>query len=112
MKVIVSIQGRHPYSFGDNCVLRPVMEFCLSNITDPRSEMVSFEDFLIQCMIMVKVILECKEYKPILTGKAMDESRVSLEQLKKNISNAVGNILASLMPSERIVLLCNVLIRR
>lgn len=112
MKVLISIQGRHPYSFGDNCVLPPLMEFCLSNITDPKSEVVSFEDFLIQCMIMVKSTLECKEYKPSLTGRVMDESRVSLEQMKKEISNAVGNLLASLMPSERIVLLCNVLIRR
>ncbi|KAK4745927.1 hypothetical protein SAY87_012239 [Trapa incisa] len=112
LKVIVSIQGRHPYSFGDVCVLRPVLEFCLSNITDPRPEVVSFENFLIQCMILVKVILECKEYKPSLTGRAMDESRVSLEQMKKNISNAVCNLIASLMPNEHIVQLCNVLIRR
>ncbi|OWM81698.1 hypothetical protein CDL15_Pgr007736 [Punica granatum] len=112
MKVLISIQGRHPYSFGDNCVLPPIMEFCLSTITDPKPEVMSYEEFLIQCMITVKSILECKDYKPSLTGRVMDESRVSLEQMKKNISNAVGSLLASLMPGDRIVLLCNVLIRR
>ncbi|KAK0583705.1 hypothetical protein LWI29_001757 [Acer saccharum] len=112
MKVLVSIQGRHPYTFGDKCVLPPVMDFCLNKITDPEPDVFSFEQFLIQCMVMVKSILECKEYKPSLTGRVIDENGVTLEQRKKNISNVVGGVLTSLLPSERIVLLCNVLIRR
>ncbi|KAL5809072.1 hypothetical protein ACOSQ3_029763 [Xanthoceras sorbifolium] len=112
MKVLVAIQGRHPYTFGDKCVLPLVVNFCLSKITDPEPDVFSFEQFLIQCMVMVKSVLECKEYKPSLTGRVMDENGVTLEQMKKNISNVVGGILTSLLPSERIVLLCNVLIRR
>ncbi|KAL5740360.1 hypothetical protein ACOSQ2_029540 [Xanthoceras sorbifolium] len=112
MKVLVAIQGRHPYTFGDKCVLPLVVDFCLSKITDPEPDVFSFEQFLIQCMVMVKSVLECKEYKPSLTGRVMDENGVTLEQMKKNISNVVGGILTSLLPSERIVLLCNVLIRR
>lgn len=113
MKVLVAIQGRHPYSFGDKFVLSSVMDFCLNRITDPEPYLLSFEQFLIQCMVMIKNILECKEYKPSLTGRVVDENvPVTLEQMKKNISSAVGGVLTSLLPNERIVLLCNVLITR
>lgn len=112
MKVLISIQGRHPYSFGDKCVLPPVMEFCLNIIIDPKANVMSFEEFIIQCMIMVKSLLECKEYKQSLTGRVVDENGVSPEQMKKNISAVIGSLLLSLLPSDRIVLLCNVLIRR
>ncbi|KAK4851915.1 hypothetical protein QYF36_019408 [Acer negundo] len=84
----------------------------LNKIIDPEPDIFSFEQFLIQCMVMVKSVLECKEYKPSLTGRVIDENGVTLEQRKKNISNVVGGVLTSLLPSERIVLLCNVLIRR
>jgi hypothetical protein len=112
MKILVAIQGRHPYSFGDKFVLSSVMDFCLNKITDPESNLLSFEQFLIQCMVMIKNILECKEYKPSLTGRVVDENGVTLEQMKKNISCAVGGVVTSLLPNERIVLLCNVLITR
>uniref|UniRef100_A0A6N2K730 Importin-7/11-like TPR repeats domain-containing protein n=1 Tax=Salix viminalis TaxID=40686 RepID=A0A6N2K730_SALVM len=112
MKVLVTIQGRHPYSFGDKSVLPPVMDFCLNTISDPDPYILSFEQFLIQCMVMVKCVLECKEYKLNLTGRVMDESVITIDQMKKNISNAVGGVLTSLLPSDRIIHLCNVLIRR
>ncbi|KAG7965123.1 hypothetical protein I3843_09G207900 [Carya illinoinensis] len=112
MKVLVVLQGRHPFSFGDKSVLLPVMEFCLNKITEPGPDLLSFEQFLIQCMVMVKCVLECKEYKRILTGRVMDENGITQEQIKKNISNAVGGVLTSVLPNEGIVLLCNVLIRR
>lgn len=112
MKVLVAIQGRHPFSFGDKNVLPPVMEFCLNKITDPGPELFSFEQFLIQSMVMVKCVLECKEYKRSLTGRVVDENGITQEQIKKNISSAVGGVLTSLLPNERIILLCNVLIRR
>ncbi|TKY65800.1 Importin-11 protein [Spatholobus suberectus] len=112
MKILVAFQGRHPYSFGDKFVLSSVMDFCLNRITDPEPYLLSFEQFLIQCMVMIKNILECKEYKPSLTGRVMDENGVTLDLMKKNISSAVGGILTSLLPTERIVHLCNVLISR
>ncbi|KAB1224379.1 Importin-11 [Morella rubra] len=112
MKVLVAIQGRHPFTFGDKCVLLPVMEFCLNKITEPEPDLLSFEQFLIQCMVMVKCVLECKEYKRSLTGRVMDENRITQEQIKKNISSSVGGVLTSLLPNDRIILLCNVLIRR
>lgn len=112
MKILVAIQTRHPYSFGDQCVLPLVMDFCLNKITDPEPEIMSFDKFLIECMSMVKIVLECKEYKPIMTGRVIDENVITLEQRKKNISGAVAGVLTSLLPNDRVVLLCNVLIRR
>lgn len=112
MKVLVAFQARHPYSFGDKHVLPPIMDFCLNKIADPDHDILCFEQFLIQCMVMVKSILECKEYKPSLTGRVIDENRVTIEQLKKNVSSVVVGVLTSLLPNERIVLLCNILIKR
>ncbi|GMH26512.1 hypothetical protein Nepgr_028355 [Nepenthes gracilis] len=112
IKVLVIFQARHPYSFSDKGVLSPVMDFCLNKITNPEVEILLFEQFLIQCMVMVKSVLECKEYKPSLTGLVMDENRSTFEQLKKTISTAACAILASLLPNDRVILLCNVLIRR
>ncbi|KAF2579401.1 hypothetical protein F2Q68_00002785 [Brassica cretica] len=111
MKVLAAIQSRHPYSFGDKCVLPVVVDFCLNKITDPEQASLPFEEFFIQCMVMVKSVLECKEYKPSLTGRVMDENGVTFEQRKKNASNAVSGIVSSLLPNERIVLLCNILVR-
>ncbi|KAF4348903.1 hypothetical protein F8388_023308 [Cannabis sativa] len=110
--VLIKIQETHPFSFSDKSVLPLVMVFCLNKITDPEPDALSFEQFLIQCMVMVKSVLECKEYKRSLIGRVVEENGVTLEQMKKNISNAVNGVLTSLMPSDRILLLCNVLIRR
>ncbi|KAL2509971.1 ARM repeat superfamily protein [Forsythia ovata] len=112
MKILIAIQCRHPYSFGDKNVCVPVIDFCLNKITNPEPDILSFEEFQIQCMSMVKSVLECKEYKPRLTGRVMDDNGITVEQMKKNVSTAVAGVLVSLLPSERVVLLCNVLIRR
>ncbi|CAN4115888.1 unnamed protein product [Withania somnifera] len=112
MKILVAIQQRHPYSFGDKCVLPLVMDFCLSKILDPEPHIMSFEQFMIQCMVMVKTLLEGKEYKTNLTGHVVDEHRVTFEQMKQNISSTVAGLLTSALPTDRVILLCNVLIRR
>ncbi|XP_073066536.1 uncharacterized protein [Primulina eburnea] len=112
MKVLIAIQDRHPYSFGDKSVLWPVVDFCLNKITNPEPDSVSFQEFLIQCMSMMKSILECKDYKPIMAGHVMDDNRITFQEMKKNVSSTVAGVLASLLPSERVVLLCNILIRR
>lgn len=112
LKILVAFQQKHPYSFGDKNVIGPVVEFCLSKITNPEPDVSSYEDVLIQCMLMMKSVLECKEYKPFFTGRVMDDNRISPQDMKKNLSSAVAGLLASLLPSERVVLLCNILIRR
>lgn len=112
LKVLVALQCRHPYSFGNKSVLPAIMDFCLNKITSPEPALTSFEQFLIQCMVLVKSILECKEYKPKLTGRVMSESGDSLDQRKQNISMVVADMLTSILPNDRVVLLCNILIRR
>ncbi|XP_024021108.1 importin-11 [Morus notabilis] len=112
MKVLIVIQETHPFSFSDKSVLPVVMLFCLNKIKDPEPDVISFEPFFIQCMVLVKCVLECKEYKRSLIGRVIEENGATLEQMKKNISNAVNGVLTSLLPSERIIHLCNVLIRR
>lgn len=112
MKVLISLQCRHPYSFGDESVLPAILDFCLNNIINPEPPLSSFEQFLIQCMILVKSVMECKEYKPTLTGRVIDGSGDSLEQRKKQISQIVADMLAAILPNDRVVLLCNILVRR
>lgn len=112
MKVLIAFQGKHPYSFGDKSVLSPVMDFCLNKITNPEAELFSFEQFLIQCMVLVKSTLECKDYSPSLIGRVVDENALTSEQRKKSISVAIAGNLASLFPNDLVVLLCNVLVRR
>ncbi|KAL8517224.1 hypothetical protein ACS0TY_015448 [Phlomoides rotata] len=112
LKILIAFQQKHPYSFGDQSVIGPVVDFCLSKITNPEPDVSSYEEILIQCMLMMKSVLECKEYKPFLTGRVMDDNRVSLQDMKKKLSSAIASFLSSLLPNERVVLLCNILIRR
>ncbi|EPS61178.1 hypothetical protein M569_13621, partial [Genlisea aurea] len=112
MKILLAIQQRHPFSFGDQHVLGPVMDFCLNKIINPEPDLSPFEELFIQCMSLVKSVLECKDYKQVLAGRVMDDKLVTLHEMKKNASNSVAGVLASLLPNERVVLLCIVLIRR
>lgn len=114
MKALVAVQSKHPYSFGDQTVLPAIVDFSLNKITNAEPTVSFFEQFLIQCMVLVKSVLECKEYRPSLTGRVINESEdsLSLEQRKKNISTAVADILKTILPSDHVILLCNILIRR
>lgn len=112
MKILAAIQSRHPYSFGDKSVLPPIMDFCLTKIINPEQALNSFDQFLIQCMVLVKSLLECKEYKPKLIGRVRNGSGNSLEERKQHISTVIADMLVAVLPSERAVLLCNILIRR
>ncbi|KMZ64423.1 putative Importin [Zostera marina] len=111
MKILVAVQARHPYSFGDKDILGPMTDFCLNKIVNPDPAILSFRSFLIQCMIMVKSTLECKVYKPSSTGRVIGNS-LTLEQRKTNISNNISELLSTMFSSERVILVCNVLIRR
>ena len=112
MKILIRVHGRHPYSFANGLVLPLVLDLCLNKITSPEIGILSFEQFLIQCMVMVKSILECKEYKAVLTGQVVNETTTKWEERKRNTFFSVADILAKILPNERIILLCNVLIRR
>lgn len=112
MKILAVIQSRHPYSFGDKTVLPFVLDFCLNKIVNPEPEITSYEQFLIQCMVMVKSVLECKEYKPSLIGRVIDDNGSTIEQTRNDVVKLIVEILRALLPNELVVILCNVLIKR
>ncbi|KAL5198245.1 hypothetical protein ABZP36_001757 [Zizania latifolia] len=114
MKVLVTLHGRHPYSFIHQTVLPATVDFCLNMITNPEQGSTSFEEFLIQSMVFVKSVLECKEYKPSPTGRVINETSqpLSLEQRKKNFASVASDMLKIVLPGDRVMLLCNILIRR
>ncbi|RYR61860.1 hypothetical protein Ahy_A04g019098 isoform C [Arachis hypogaea] len=74
MKILVAFQGRHPYSFGDKFVLSSVVDFCLNKITDPEQYVLSFEQFLIQCMMLLlsNALYPCHRYF-VLTASDLEE---------------------------------------
>lgn len=112
MKILAGVQSRHPYSFGDKNVLPPILEFCLNKIINPEQTLSSFDGFLIQCMVLVKSVLESKEYKPNPSGHVCNESSDSLEQRKRSVYTAVVDMVSAVLPNDHVVLLCNILIRK
>ena len=114
MKVLVTLHGRHPYSFVHQTVLPATVDFCLNMITNPEQAGTSFEEFLIQSMVLVKSVLECKEYRPSPTGRVINENAqpLSLEQRKKNFAAVASDMLKVVLPGDRVMLLCNILVRR
>ncbi|KAF3786559.1 Importin-11 [Nymphaea thermarum] len=112
MKVLVLIQNTHPYSFSEEQVLSPILEFCLNKIINPEPVLLASEHFLIQCMVMVMSVVDCIHYKPIITGSVINGSVASVEERKKNLAKVVDVILKSVLTGDRIVFLCNILVRR
>ncbi|GJN33503.1 hypothetical protein PR202_gb22112 [Eleusine coracana subsp. coracana] len=100
MKVLVTLQGRHPYSFIHETVLPATVDFCLNMITNSEQAGTSFEEFLIQSMVLVKSVLECKEYRPSPTGRVINENTqpLSLEQRKKNFAAVANDMLKAVLP--------------
>ncbi|KAL5219327.1 hypothetical protein ABZP36_020011 [Zizania latifolia] len=116
MKVLNIFQDRHPYSFAHVNVLPVAVDFCLTVITHPEYADKSSEDFLVQCMVLVNLVLECREYNPcrMRIGHVIIETseHTSLDQRKIKLSDAASSMVESVLPADRIILLCNVLIRR
>lgn len=111
MKVLVSIQITHPFSFSDQTILTPILEFCYRTITDPDAYVCSFDRFLIHCMIFVKTVLQCTEYR-LSNHEHLVGAIARMEELKISFSQQAQTILENFMNSERIVLLCKSLIQR
>jgi hypothetical protein len=61
-----NLQGRHPYSFVHQTVLPTTDDFCLNMITNSEQTGTTFEEFLIQSMVLVILVLECKEIQTII----------------------------------------------
>ncbi|KAF0935951.1 hypothetical protein E2562_037441 [Oryza meyeriana var. granulata] len=114
MKVLIALQDRHPCSFAHETVLPVVVDFCLTMITNPEQADTPFEEFLVQCMVLVKLVLESQEYKPGRTGHAAigSSEHASFDQINNNLSATASSMVVSVLPADRIMLLCNILIRR
>lgn len=111
MKVLVSIQNTHPFSFSDQTILAPVLDFCYKAITDPDAYVCSFDRFLIHCMIFVKSVLQCTEYR--LSNHELRGGAITrMEELKISFSQQAQSNLENFMNSERIELLCKSLVQR
>lgn len=111
MKALIAIQNMHPFSFSDQTILTPILEFCYRTITDPDAYVHSFDSFLIHCMIFVKSVLQCTEYR-LSNHEHLGGAITRMQELKINFSQQAQNILENFMISERIVLLCKSLVQR
>ncbi|KAJ3682843.1 hypothetical protein LUZ60_013070 [Juncus effusus] len=121
VKTLITIQNKHPCSFSHSTILPPTMDFSLNIISNPDQIGSPFEELLIQSMVLVKSVLECREYRKSLTGRVVGQQSQSqqsqgqsltLEERKRGVADKVAEVMKSVLGNERVVLLCNVLIRR
>lgn len=112
MKIFIEVQSTHPYSFSNRAVLPPVLEFCYIHITEPKEENLPFEVFLIKCMIFLQNVIECVAYRPNKSGRVVGQSTPTLEEAKGNLARQAEEILVSLLDKQRLVVLCEIIIRR
>lgn len=112
LKTLFEVQTTHPYSFSDRTVLPPVLDFCYRMVTEPQSYGDAFEQFLIQCMVFIQTVIQCKEYKAAATGRVLGNTIATLEETKGNLAKKADEILKSLLDNKRVLLLCDILVRR
>ena len=111
MKIFIEVQSIHPYSFSNRTVLPPVLEFCYIQITEPVEENVPFETFFIKCMIFLQSVIQCVAYRPNKSGRVVGQS-TTLEEAKGNLARQAEEIVMSLLDKQRLVVLCEILVRR
>lgn len=112
MKIFVEVQSTHPYSFSNRVVLPPVLEFCYIQITELKEESEPFETFLIKCMIFLQSVIQCVSYSPNKSGRVVGQSTPTLEDAKGNLARQAEEIVMSLLDKQRLVVLCEILVRR
>lgn len=112
MKILIEVQFTHPYSFSNREVLPPVLDFCYIQITKSTEESEPFETFVIKCMFFLQSIIQCVSYRPSKSGRVVGQSTPTLEEAKGNLARQADAILMSLLDNQRLVLLCEVLVRR
>lgn len=112
MKIFVEVQSTHPYSFSNRVVLPSVLGFCYIQITEVKEDNVPFEPFLIKCMIFVQSVIQCGAYRPNKTGRVVGQSTTTMEETKANLARQAEEIVMSLLNKQRLVVLCEILVRR
>lgn len=111
-KTLVDLQTIHPYTFSDSTILPPVLDFAYRMITEPQNFMDSFDQLLIQSMILVQTVVQCKEYAASITGRVVGPTTATLQEAKETLARKAEEILKSLLDNQRVLLLCEVLVRR
>eukprot|EP00250_Pteridium_aquilinum_P001245 c11455_g1_i1 orf=570-3623(-) len=112
LKSLVDLQTVHPYTFSDSTILPPVLDFSYRMITEPQNLVDSFEQLLIQSMILVQTVVQCKEYAVTGTGRVVGTTTATLQEAKETLGRKAQEILKSLLDNQRVLLLCEVLVRR
>lgn len=111
-KTLVDLQTVHPYTFSDSTILPPVLDFAYRMITEPQNFVDSFDQLLIQSMILVQTVVQCKEYAASITGRVVGPTTATLQEAKETLARKAEEILKSLLDNQRVLLLCEVLVRR
>ncbi|MCO5560305.1 hypothetical protein L7F22_013917 [Adiantum nelumboides] len=111
LKSLVDLQTIHPYTFSDNSILPPVLEFSYRMIAEPQTSVDSFDQLLIQSMVFIQTILQCKEYTVSGIGRVVGSS-TTLQDMKETLGRKAEAIKKSLLDNQRVLLLCEVLVRR
>lgn len=112
MKILVDVQSIHPYSFSNRTVLPPVLEYCYLQIIEAKEESTVFENFLIKCMIFVQSVVQCASYSPNKSGRVVGQSTPTIEETKGTLARQAEEIVLSLLDKQRLVVLCEILVRR
>ncbi|KAJ7540520.1 hypothetical protein O6H91_10G020100 [Diphasiastrum complanatum] len=112
MKTLVEIQTAHPHSFSDKTILPVLLEFCCTTITEPKQETISFEHFLIECMIFIQNIIQCVEYRPSKTGRVLGQLTPTMEEAKANLARRAQEIISTILENKRLLVLCQILVQR
>ncbi|EFJ16027.1 hypothetical protein SELMODRAFT_268640 [Selaginella moellendorffii] len=112
MKVLVTVQNHHPFSFSSELVLPPVLNFACDQITEQKWDTDLFEPFLMRCMHCVQQVLQCKAYRPSKTGRVLGEISLTRDETKAKLARQAEQLLSSLLDKKRVLLLCETLLRR
>lgn len=112
MKILVEVQGVHPYSFSNKRVLPPVLDFCYIQVTKQSGDSNIFEHLLIKCMLFIQSVIQCVAYRANKSGRVIGQSTQSMEETKGNLAGQAEEIIQSLLDKHRLVLLAEILVRR
>lgn len=112
LRTLVDVQTVHPYTFSDSTILPSVLDLSYRMITEPQNYGDSFEQLLIQCMIFIQTVIQCKEYTVIGTGRVVGQTTATIQEARETLARKAEEILKSLLNNQRVLLLCDILVRR
>lgn len=113
MKSLIDVQATHPYSFSKEELMWPALEFSFVQVTNgQKGGKQLFEQFLIQCMILLQNILKCVAYKQVKVGRVVGSSTPTLQESKARLSEQAQQLCHRFFDNNRVIFLCDVLVQR